>query len=350
MNIAVNAIPAVNGNATEVAFGAGVLSRLPPLMPETSFFYAHDYDTPLLEHPNVKSISFGEAVENSIYFSIGRLHYLNSGFAPVVMAIVEADHIAYPERVWWKLGRPAADPMVVDVAEAEFILVPHQNLRQAITDAYPQSAAKIKVVGHGLPESPLTPADPVTRRITKEVYGREHSYFFAPARGHPSDNLERLFGAYDLFRARCPEPVRLLVENSGKPPRSVRKAQKQSKHSADIVFLPRLSQHEHRNVFSSARAILYPSLSTSFPLPVLDAWTAEVPVLYINNDILQGGGALVRGEEVKSIAEGMVALVTTPFLASGLVENGKQRLTRFSWDRVAERVAEVLRGMAGGAS
>ena len=53
----------------------------------------------------------------------------------------------------------------------------------------------------------------------------------------------------------------------------------------------------------------------------------------------------MQGTDVKSIAEGMVALVTTPFLASGLVENGKRRRQDFSWEDVAKRVAEVLRSM-----
>ncbi|MFK8165192.1 MAG: glycosyltransferase, partial [Lewinella sp.] len=193
----------------------------------------------------------------------------------------------------------------------------------------------------------ITPADTVTRRITKEVYGNEHSYFLAPATGHPSDNLERLFAAYDLFRQRCKEPVRLLVEQpeTGKHLKSVKKAWKQAKHQQDIVFLPDLSQIERRKVVSSARAILHPSLSTAFPLPVLDAWTAEVPVLGTNNEVMQGAGALVQGTDIKSIAEGMVALVTTPFLASGLVENGKRRRVGFSWEDVAKRVAEVLRSV-----
>ena len=69
--------------------------------------------------------------------------------------------------------------------------------------------------------------------------------------------------------------------------------------------------------------------------------------MYTDNDILQGAGALVQGTDEQSIAEGMVSLVTTPFLASGLVENGKRRLQDFSWEAVAERVAGVLRAVGG---
>lgn len=350
MKVAVNAIPAITGNANEVAFGQGVLKLLPGLMPDHSLYFEHDFDNDLLKPTNVTGIHFGEAVEDSVYLSIGRPHYLNSDFAPVVLALVEADHIDFPERIWWKFGRQATDPVKIDVEESTAILVTHERLRKVIADAYPQSYSKVSIISHGPNPNPILPADPVTRRITKEVYGKEHSYFYAPASGHESDNLERLFAAYDIFRTRVPEPVRLLVqfpESGTKHSRAVRRAKKRAKFSADIVFLPAQSDHEHRKVFSSARAVVYPSLSTRFPLPVLDAWTAEIPVLYTDNDILQGAGALVQGTDGRSIAEGMVALVTTPFLASGLVENGKRRLQAFSWEAVAERVAGVLREVGG---
>lgn len=245
----------------------------------------------------------------------------------------------FSSKDWLKMG----------LEKASAVVVSHRSMKQALQDRYALPEAEITVVGHGLPETRITPADPITRRITKEVYGKEHSYFYAPVSGHESDNLERLFTAYDLFRTRCKEPVRLLVQKPdyAKHSRSVRKGQKRAKFSSDIVFLPELSDHEYRNVFSSARAILYPSLSTRFLLPVLDAWTAEIPGLYTDNDILQGAGALVQGTDERSITEGMVSLVTTPFLASGLVENGKRRLGDFSWVAVAERMAGVLRAVGG---
>lgn len=267
---------------------------------------------------------------------------------PDIIQLSDLDRKLFPVRRGWLWSLTQQDEWSDKLPKAKRIVVSHQRLKQAIVAHYEVPAGKIHVVGHGPSANPITPADPVTRRITKEVYGKEHSFFFAPTQGHPSDNLERLFAAYDIFRTRCPEPVRLLVqfpEDKRKHSRVVRKARKNAKFSEDIVFLPNQSDHEHRKVFSSARAVLYPSLSTRFPLPVLDAWTAEVPVLYGDNDILKGAGTLVQSEDVKSIAEGMVALVTTPFLASGLVENGKRRLEDFNWEKVAERVAGVLNNL-----
>lgn len=348
MKVAVFAIPALTGNLSETSFGYGLLSELSTALPEAELYYEHDFDSPLLDPKNVKGIHFGEYAGEDVYLSIGRPHYINDA-APMVLAVLEADHIAFPKINWWSFRRIIKDRIRVDVNRAISIIVPSKKLKKVLLEHYNISPKKVHVVGHGLLKGELriTPADSVTRRITKEVYGKEHSFFLAHHYGHPSDNLERLFAAYDIFRQRCSEPIQLLVESLGEPPsRSVRRAKKAAKFKEDISFLSPLNPGERRKVVSSARAILFPSLSTRFPLPVLDAWTAEVPVLYTDNDILQGAGALVQGEDVKSIAEGMVSLVTTPFLASGLVENGKRRREAFQWEAVAQRVATVIRSVS----
>ncbi len=345
MKIAVNTIPAIAGTVHERIFGTGLLNALPGKLPEAQFFYEQDYDTGFMPFANVQQINYREAVEDAVYLSLNASVDYNPELNPGIIFISDVDEKLFLTKAWWSVFSGKKDGLVKVLGAATALLVPHTTLRLHLIDLYGIAPKKIHVVGHGLPPEALriTPADSVTRRITRETYGNEHSYFLARATGHPSDNLERLFAAYDLFRQRCPEPVRLLVETDGiRLSRTVRKARDQAEFRTDIVLLPALSPAERRKVVSSARALVHVSLSTAFPLPVLDAWTAEVPSVSTDNAILQGAGTLVQGEDVKSIAEGLVSLVTTPFLASGLVENGKRRREDFSWERVAEQVAGVL--------
>ena len=347
MRIAVSTDEIWNGDRTSITFALGLLSELPGALSEHTLVFHTDIPE---EHDwgNVEVIDRYANAKADTYLSFSQGYFEEIAG---VTTVFDFDLWQEPVNFVWKLfGRTGKDPLRYLRSEAKLI-VTNENFRQTLVGQGIEPS-KIINVGYGLPDKNqrILPADPVTRRITKEVYGKEHSYFYAPASGHESDNLERLFAAYDIFRARVPEPVRLLVqfpESGTKHSRAVRRAKKRAKFSADIVFLPVQSDHDHRKVFSSARAVVYPSLSTRFPLPVLDAWTAEIPVLYTDNDILQGAGALVQGTDEQSIAEGMVSLVTTPFLASGLVENGKRRLQDFSWEAVAERVAGVLRAVGG---
>lgn len=277
-----------------------------------------------------------------------QLHWNNTlpaGPPPSFHFITDIDATAFPHKSWWPWAKPQTVQFGQVLTGSAGIFVSHQLLAEALREHYPVTSP-LHVVGYGLPDQTreLRPADSVTRRITKEVYGRDKSFFLAPSTGHLTDNLERLIQAYGLFRQRCPEAVVLLINGLEKDqPKSVQKAVKTSGFRKDISFLGRLSEAEYWKIYSSARAILYPSLSTRFPLDILKAWQAQVPVLAGDNDVLGGGGAQVQCLDYKSIAEGMLALATTPFLASGLVDNGKRRLEQFTWERVAGRVADVLK-------
>lgn len=303
-----------------------VWQRLPALMPEVVF----DQSAGSPGDADAQLVLYGGFFDDA---------------PPAFCFVGDMDDTVFPKKSWWPFSSAQHKDLTREVTAAAGIFIPHKQLAEALRGHYPVKSP-LHVTGCGLPPDIkiLSPADSVTRRITKEVYGREKSFFLAPATGHISDNLERLVQAYDQFRRRCPEEVVLLIGGPAKAqPRAVRRAVRSSEFRADISFLPELSPAEHWKVYSSARAILYPSLSTRFPVEVLKAWHARVPVMAVDNDVLMGGGAQVQGKDVKSMAEALTAIVTTPFLASGLVDNGTRRLADFTWEKVTERVVEVLR-------
>lgn len=342
MRIAVGTDALDNFPRNESIWGLEILQRLPKALPEATFVY-HDDDKET-DWPAQEMIPQYANARADLALTLDGHPYFDE--LPTVTVCFSLDEAVFPPKSWWPFHRSPLTTMQQSFDSVKTILVPHQRLRETLIDLFPNLSGKIKVVGFALPEETLKlpPADSVTRRITKEVYGKEQSFFLAPVTGQEADNLARLVQAYDRFRQQCPEVVLLLIPGErGQQPRGARQAIKSSPFRKDIVFLPHLSDAEYWKVYSSARAILYPSLSTELPLEILRAWQAQVPVLAVDNQVLQGAGALVQGENVKSIAEGMVALVTTPFLASGLVENGKRRLEDFKYGEVVDKIAAILK-------
>lgn len=345
MRIAAGTDALDNFSRDESLWGKEVLMRLPATLPEATFIY-HDDDKET-NWPVPEMLPQFANARADLAFTLDAAPYFDG--LPTVTACFSIDKAVFPPKSWWPFHRSPLVSLEQSLTSVEYIVVPHRRLHDALVEVFPTLKNKVKVVGFALPEATRLrpPADSVTRRITKEVYGRERSFFLAPVTGQESDNLERLVQAYGRFRQQCPEVVLLLVPGErSQQPRAARRAIKASPNAQDIVFVPKLSDTEYWKVYSSARAILYPSLSTRFPLEILRAWHAQVPVLAVDNHVLQGAGALVRGEDVKSMAEGMLELVTTPFLASGLVENGKRRLGAFGWSGVVERIAAVLQSTA----
>ena len=62
-------------------------------------------------------------------------------------------------------------------------------------------------------------------------------------------------------------------------------------------------------------------------------------------DIARGAAVLVDPLSVSSIARGLRELTTNVGLRSRLAAKTKDAATRFDWDRVAETIIDVLKGL-----
>ncbi len=95
-----------------------------------------------------------------------------------------------------------------------------------------------------------------------------------------------------------------------------------------------------------AQALLYPSLSEGFGLPILEAFATETPVLASSRGALGevGGNAveLVNPESPVAMAKGISKLLKDPLRRRDLIIAGKRQLKSFQWDQAAERFACAL--------
>jgi glycosyltransferase involved in cell wall biosynthesis len=114
-----------------------------------------------------------------------------------------------------------------------------------------------------------------------------------------------------------------------------------------VVLTGYVSDADKRALLSGAEALAYPSLYEGFGFPVLEAFTAGVPVLTSDASSLPevaGAAALmVDPHDPAAIAGGLERLLGDPGLRDGLRRAGLERVRRFTWEETARRTAEVLR-------
>jgi glycosyltransferase involved in cell wall biosynthesis len=103
-------------------------------------------------------------------------------------------------------------------------------------------------------------------------------------------------------------------------------------------------------VYQMAEALLLPSLYESFGLPIVEAMASECPVVTSNcygaKEIAQDAAVLIEPQEVESIADGILQVITDSELRSRLVELGKVRARQFDWHKCAEKTLSVLENLA----
>jgi glycosyltransferase involved in cell wall biosynthesis len=89
-----------------------------------------------------------------------------------------------------------------------------------------------------------------------------------------------------------------------------------------------------------------PSLYEGFGNPILEAMSSGCPIVTANRygtaELAGQAAVLVDPEDVESIADGILRIVTDLDLRQHLTEVGRQRASGFSWKKCAQETLQVL--------
>ena len=109
----------------------------------------------------------------------------------------------------------------------------------------------------------------------------------------------------------------------------------------DVILQGTVSEAALHLHYRSADALAFPSVKEGWGLAVLEAMTADLPVVASDIPVLheylsdRETAVLTRVGDPRSLADGMRELVTDPGLRARLVEGGRSLTPRFSWERAA---------------
>ena len=109
----------------------------------------------------------------------------------------------------------------------------------------------------------------------------------------------------------------------------------------DVVLAGTITDAELHEWYRSADALAFPSLKEGWGLAVMEAMSADLPVVGSDIAVLREyltdheTALLTRAGDAKSLASGMRELVTDAALRARLVAAGRSVVTEFSWERAA---------------
>ena len=102
-----------------------------------------------------------------------------------------------------------------------------------------------------------------------------------------------------------------------------------------------------RRAYRTADVLLFPSLYEGIGFPVLEAFASGLPVVTSGAGALKevGGDAVVvvEGRDAAAYVQALEALSDDPARQDFLVARGRARAREFTWQKTAERTAEVYR-------
>lgn len=229
--------------------------------------------------------------------------------------------------------------------KAERIVTVSEFSKQDIVKCYGVDPEKVDVAYNGVNEifAPLTVEQ---QEQVRAKYSEGHPYFMFVGSLHPRKNLARLFTAFDRFKSRKKNDVKLVIVGEKRWwTEPIQKAFSAMSCKDDVIFTGRLSAEDLHQVTAAAVASVYVSYFEGFGIPILEAFKCGTPVITSNvtsmPEVAGDAALLVDPFSEDDIAEAM-AKVLDENVRKELIEKGRVRALDFSWDHAAETIWNSL--------
>jgi len=211
---------------------------------------------------------------------------------------------------------------------------------------YQTNADKIEVVYEGINEN-FKEIGYEEKEQVKAKYSDGNEYFIYTGQIGSDKNLHNLLKAFSAFKKRQKSSMQLLIAGKqgwryGEFFESVRLF----KFKNDVKILKDLPPGELEKITAAAYALVHPSLYESFATQPLEAMKSGVPVIASSTGALPeicGDAALYAdSKNFKEIAVKMMLLFKDENLRKELIEKGKVRAEKFSWEITSDLIWKNL--------
>jgi glycosyltransferase involved in cell wall biosynthesis len=167
-------------------------------------------------------------------------------------------------------------------------------------------------------------------------------------------NVPAALRAFELVKPAHPDVTLVLVGQgfdamSSVPEHLATRTQiAASAYASDITLAGYVPDDELRALYSSAAALVFPSLYEGFGMPALEAMACGCPVIALDNSSLpevMGDAGILVGDEA-GLAPSIDSLLRDPGKQAEMRRAGLRRAAEFSWTKTAERTLKVLTAAA----
>lgn len=229
---------------------------------------------------------------------------------------------------------------------AKKVFTPSRFVKGEITKRYGVDPSKILVTPEAADESLCLLASSLTAKQCDEALEKltvKRPYIFYVGNAHPHKNVEGLIRSFTKLKKNH-QSLRLVL--SGREDFFWQRIKKELAREGlkDVVVTGFVSDKELAALYKNAQALVFPSFSEGFGIPVLEAMACGCPVVSSNKTSLPevAGEAAVYFDpkRVDDMAEKINLVLGSPKLRKELVGKGLRRLRQFSWQKMARQTWE----------
>ncbi len=204
---------------------------------------------------------------------------------------------------------------------------------------------KVEVVPCACPAALSGPATQNQVENLRERYALPERFVLFVGNYNPRKNLERLLAAFDMATEHGAQQ-RLVIAGGQGWKFSEDKAVSGIKYRDRVHFIGFVPDEDMAALYTAADLFAFPTLYEGFGIPILEAQRCGTPVLASNcsamPEVAGDSAELVDPYDVQDICRGMLRVLNEDVYAQELVRLGYENCNRFSWDKSAQMLAQIM--------
>ncbi|MFC1645208.1 glycosyltransferase family 4 protein [Patescibacteria group bacterium] len=230
---------------------------------------------------------------------------------------------------------------------ASRIISVSENTKKDLIDLYRVSDDKIDVVYEGY-DSSKNQISKIKNQNTLDRLGIINGeYLLFIGRIEERKNIIGIIEAFEILKKEDRISHKLvLAGRGGFGYDKILRRVEESEFKKDIILTGFIEDSEKWELLEKASLFVFPTFYEGFGIPILEAQSVGTPVLASSNssipEVVNGSAVLVDPNDVIELSSGIRNILMSEELADKLSGNGLENVKRFSWDRCASEIAEIL--------
>ncbi len=191
---------------------------------------------------------------------------------------------------------------------------------------------KIEIISNGFP----------TIENSYEKKEKDRKYLVTIGNARPRKNLETLFKALNILKK---ENINLKLVIIGKMDKRMKKLEKKYS-SFDIKFTGFINDKEKYKIINNAYILIFPSLYEGFGIPILEAGILKTPVICSDipsfKEVAGDSAIFFNPKNIEELSNKIKRIIQSKILKKELGEKGYLNAQRFSWQKSAEKLSNII--------
>lgn len=293
-------------------------------------------------------IEMGQTEKTIDLFHATDHHIPKLRHTPVVATIMDIIPLVHPEWVSQTLRPLKNFAYKKSITWAEHIITISEYSKNDLVTHLNLDPSRISVIPLGVNERFFHHSTQEEQVRTLSKFGINRPYFLYVGTLQPRKNLHRILDAY----LRLPKSIRqntafVIVGKYGWGEDALPDRLRELMKSSEVRWLQNVADNELTTLMQCSLSLVYPSLYEGFGLPILEGFAAGTPVISSNitsiPEVASDAAILVNPYDTDEIADAMKMVADNENLRRSLIDKGKERVMKYSWEKSALAHLEVFK-------